>query len=104
MNIDIYVIWSICIQVDGNAAQLSASLDLTREKQWRSRQKTLHKHGALVAEKLAQVICSTLEKEFFIDNLLVRIHLIIAMIWRYGVPGGRAFFNEPGTPVCAMLS
>ena len=37
------------------------------------------------------------EKEFFIDNLLVRIHFIIEMIWWTGLAPWRLEFRFPGS-------
>ena len=41
------------------------------------------------------------EREFFIDNLLVRIHLIIEMIWWTGLAPWEFEFPFPGSPAWA---
>jgi len=45
-----------------------------------------------------------LEREFFIDNLLVRIHLIIEMIWRTGLAPWEFEFPFPGSLISTLLA
>jgi len=44
-----------------------------------------------------------LEKEFFIDNLLVRIHFIIEMIWRTGLAPWEFEFTFPDSLISTFL-
>jgi len=44
--------------------------------------------------------CQILEREFFIDNLLVRIHFIIVMIRWTGLAPWEFEFPFPGDPKC----
>ena len=39
-----------------------------------------HTHTHLLVDHRLQRICTTPQREFFIDNLLVRVHFIIVMI------------------------
>ena len=43
------------------------------------------------------------EREFFIDNLLVRIRLIIEMIWWTGLALWEPEFSFPGSLTCTFL-
>jgi len=44
-----------------------------------------------------------LEREFFIDNLLVRIHLIIEMIWWTSLAPWKFEFSFPGSLISTFL-
>ena len=44
------------------------------------------------------------EREFFIDNLLVRIHFIIEMIWRTGLAPWEFKFHFPGSLISPFLA
>ena len=54
----------------------------------------------LVAHQLHELLLR--QREFFIDNLLVRIHFIIERIWRTGLAPWEFEFPFPGslTPTC----
>ena len=43
------------------------------------------------------------EREFFSDNLLVRIHFIIEMIWWTGLAPRKFEFPVPGSPISTSL-
>ena len=43
------------------------------------------------------------EREFFIDNLLVRIHYIIEIIWRTGLAPWEFEFPFPGSLISTFL-
>ena len=43
------------------------------------------------------------EREFFIDNLLVRIHFIIVMIWWTGLAPWEFEFLFPGSLISTFL-
>jgi len=45
----------------------------------------------------------SLSREFFIDNLLVRIHFIIEMIWWTGLAPWEFEFPFPGSLVSTLL-
>ena len=44
-----------------------------------------------------------LEREFFIDNLLVRVHFIIVIIWWTGLAPWEFEFPFPGSLISAFL-
>ena len=43
------------------------------------------------------------EREFFIDNLLVQIHVVIEMIWRTGLAPWEFEFPFPGNLTSILL-
>jgi len=47
--------------------------------------------------------CKAVEGEFFIDNLLVRIHFIIEMIWWTGLAPWEFEFRFPGSVTSTFL-
>ena len=52
--------------------------------------------GLISPAPKSHVRANILERAFFIDNLLVRIHLIIEVIWRTGLAPWEFEFPVPG--------
>ena len=60
-------------------------------------------HGPIQRYRLPDVRPKLKEREFFIENLLVRIHFIIEMIWWTGLAPWEFGFTFPGILISTFL-
>ena len=75
----------------------------TRQTEWGTRAGCVARGGAKMTAGCRSAPADSREKEFFIDNLLVRIHFIIEMVWRTGLAPWEFERPFPGSLISTFL-